>query len=297
MYAPQPDPGFRPWFIDKLQCSIAFGGAFPDHHLCFFRLRRGDDRNVWLDDSGFFARDFRNRITKPFLMVKVDRRDDRDRRRHGIGRIQASAHPGLEDENFASRLVEMSQGKRSRNFKKCRMRIPGRNQIANLSQPTSDLFFGDHFAIDLDTLAKADKVRGGEKAGEMASGTTDRLCHGTNRAFPVRTGDVDDLRWKTQLQFTQQTLDVLETKFDPVALGRVKPRQGFAIVHAGGAKNWRNCAICGRNLLRSTIWSINPCSFRNSAVWNPFGRSWCVVSLITRGPAKPIMLFGSARMA
>src|SRR5207248_9353469 len=138
------------------------------------------------------------------------------------------------------------------------------------------------------------KVRGGEKTGVMASGATDRICHGTNRAFPIRAGDVDNLRWKTQLQFTQQTPDILEAKFDSVTLGRVKPRQGFAIVHAAGAKNWRNCAICGRNLLRSTIWSINPCSFRNSAVWNPFGRSWCVVSLITRGPAKPIMLFGSA---
>src|SRR5437762_13909655 len=107
---------------------------------------------------------------------------------------------------------------------------------------------------------------------------------------------MDELGWKTERQFTQQTPHIFEAEFDPVTLGRVEPGQGFAIVHATGAKNWRNCAICWRNLLRSTIWSISPCSFRNSAVWNPLGSSWCVVSLMTRGPAKPIILFGSARM-
>src|SRR5207302_4799313 len=175
-------------------------------------------------------------------------------------------------------------------------RIPGRNQIANFSQPACDFVCSDHFAIDPNTFVKVDKVRGGEKTGMMASGATDRICHGTNRAFSIRAGDVDNLRWKIQLQFAQQTPGILEAKFDPVTLGRVKPRQRFAIVHAAGAKNCRNCAICGRNLLRSTILSINPFSFRNSAVLNPFVRSWCVVSLMTRGTAKPIMLFGSARM-
>ena len=34
----------------------------------------------------------------------------------------------------------------------------------------------------------------------------------------------------------------------------------------------------------------------NSAVWNPGGKFWWVVSLTTRGPAKPIMHFGSARL-
>src|SRR5437667_9268772 len=153
------------------------------------------------------------------------------------------------------------------------MWIPGRNQIANLSEAAGDFVFRDHFTSDPDTFAKADKVRGGEKTSVMASGATNRICHGTNRAFPVRASDMDNLRWKTQLQFSQQTPDILEPKFDSVTLGRIKPRQRFAIVHAAGAKNCRTCAICGRNLLRSTIWSINPCSFRNSAVWNPFGRS------------------------
>ena len=127
MFAMQPNSGFRPWFTDKFQWGIAFGRAFPDDRLCFFRLRRGDDRNVRLDDSGFLGRNFCDRGTEPFLVIKVDRGNDRNRRRYGIGRIQAPAHASLEDENFASRLVEMLQRKRGRDFKKRRMRIPGRN--------------------------------------------------------------------------------------------------------------------------------------------------------------------------
>ena len=51
-----------------------------------------------------------------------------------------------------------------------------------------------------------------------------------------------------------------------------------------------------RMFLRSIILSTKPCSIMNSAVWKPGGRFWCVVSLTTRGPANPIMHFGSAIM-
>lgn len=39
--------------------------------------------------------------------------------------------------------------------------------------------------------------------------------------------------------------------------------------------------------------SKNPCSNKNSEVWNPSGRSWPVVSFTTHGPAKPIKAPGS----
>jgi hypothetical protein len=42
--------------------------------------------------------------------------------------------------------------------------------------------------------------------------------------------------------------------------------------------------------------SIMPCSKRNSAVWNPSGSFCFVICSITRGPAKPIIAPGSARM-
>src|ERR1700722_15006223 len=43
-----------------------------------------------------------------------------------------------------------------------------------------------------------------------------------------------------------------------------------------------------------TIKSKKPCSSRNSLRWKPSGRSFLMVSLMTRGPAKPIRAPGSA---
>src|SRR5258708_2610199 len=43
-----------------------------------------------------------------------------------------------------------------------------------------------------------------------------------------------------------------------------------------------------------TMKSRNPCSSRNSLRWNPSGRSFFIVSLMTRGPAKPMRAPGSA---
>ena len=53
---------------------------------------------------------------------------------------------------------------------------------------------------------------------------------------------------------------------------------------------------CSRRRRRSTTKSTKPCSCRNSELWKPSGRSAPIVSLITRGPAKPIRAPGSARL-
>ena len=54
------------------------------------------------------------------------------------------------------------------------------------------------------------------------------------------------------------------------------------------------CLMSPASLDVSTIWSINPCSSRNSERWKPFGSFCPIVCSITRGPAKPISAFGSA---
>ena len=61
----------------------------------------------------------------------------------------------------------------------------------------------------------------------------------------------------------------------------------------GGAAGRR----CASGPCRCTTWSTMPWSRRNSAVWNPSGRSCPSVCLMTRGPAKPITAPGSARIA
>jgi hypothetical protein len=42
--------------------------------------------------------------------------------------------------------------------------------------------------------------------------------------------------------------------------------------------------------------STSPCSWRNSARWNPSGSCFLIVCSITRGPAKPMSARGSARI-
>src|SRR4029078_11784462 len=67
--------------------------------------------------------------------------------------------------------------------------------------------------------------------------------------------------------------------------------------HAGtGDRYWRSRLSSSRILRRLSIMSPRPCSRRNSEVWKPLGRSCRMVCSMTRGPAKPIMALGSARM-
>src|SRR5207244_12529083 len=101
---------------------------------------------------------------------------------------------------------------------------------------------------------------------------------------------------KIDMRLSNQTPNVFQPELDPKALKAVKPGERLLVTHDAEEKYPSKWLIVSRIFLRCTIMSIKPCSSRNSAVWNPFGKSWCVVSLITRGPAKPIMLFGSAIM-
>src|SRR5205814_1083406 len=153
-----------------------------------------------------------------------------------------------------------------------------------------------------------DEVRGGEEAGAIAPRATDRIDHGANGAFAVCACDVDDSKYRgaslgerrafaaanAATTVVEQTPDVFQAKFDPKALKAIKPGERLPIVHGVIEKYPSNRLISSRIFFRCTIMSIKPCSWRNSAVGNLSGKSWCVVSSITRGPAKPIMLLGSA---
>src|SRR5690606_8926628 len=55
-------------------------------------------------------------------------------------------------------------------------------------------------------------------------------------------------------------------------------------------------AMRSRSSRRSQIWSMAPCSSRNSERWKPSGRVSRTVCSITRGPAKPISALGSAML-
>jgi hypothetical protein len=72
--------------------------------------------------------------------------------------------------------------------------------------------------------------------------TADRIDHGANRAFAIRSSDVNDLEWRigrhgelrafdtnAATKFVEQTLDIFQTKLDSEALEAVEPGKRFFI--------------------------------------------------------------------
>ena len=106
-------------------------------------------------------------------MIVIDRGEDGDDRLGGVGRVEASAHPGLEHDDLRFQISEMIERECGGNFEKSRMRIPSRDQLTNFRQATHDLVFGNHLAIDLNAFAKADEMGRSEKRGAIARGAAD----------------------------------------------------------------------------------------------------------------------------
>src|SRR6266496_2708058 len=99
-----------------------------------------------------------------------------------------------------------------------------------------DRIFRNHLAIRTNTFAKRDKVRGREQAGAISLCPADRINHGANRAFAVRSRDVNDLKCisarrverrafdtNAATTFVEQTLDVFQAELDSEALKAVEP--------------------------------------------------------------------------
>src|SRR5690606_19848948 len=87
----------------------------------------------------------------------------------------------------------------------------------------------------------------------------------------------------------------------PISVGAEVPAvQGATSSGSSGAgcfiSSASRCAMRSRISRRSQIWSMAPCSSRNSERWKPSGRVSRTVCSITRGPAKPICAPGSAML-
>ena len=82
------------------------------------------------------------------------------------------------------------------------------------------------------------------------------------------------------------------TPIGPQPCARPPPRPSSAAAPAVTTRSRR--ASVARSSLRGTTMSTNPCSSRNSDVWNPSGSSSPTVPLATRAPANPIRARGSA---
>src|SRR6266480_5670638 len=129
---------------------------------------------------------------------------------------------------------------------------------------------------------------------------------GAGRTLAVGTADVDSREAALRVvECGEEPLGGSEAPFDAAGLSgeeeaagvrEGQPAQSAASTGRRPAM-WRSSwAVVSRSSLRGTTMSTIPCSTRNSAVWNPSGRSCPIVCLITRGPAKPTTAPGSAMM-
>ena len=116
---------------DEIERCSAFRGPGTDDCLDFGQLPGGDDRNGWLDDAGLLAGDLGQTRAEPFLMIVIDRGEDGDDRLGGVGRVEASAHPGLEHDDLRFRISEMIERKSGGNFEESRMWFPSRDELTN----------------------------------------------------------------------------------------------------------------------------------------------------------------------
>src|SRR5436305_5914698 len=124
----------------------------------------------------------------------------------------------------------MFERKRSCDFKKCRMRIPIANEIANRRQAFGNRFLRDHFAVHADTFTKRDEVRGCEQAGAIFSCPEDRIDHRANRTFAVRSSNVNDPAVaKLDLKRGDEPLDIFQAELDPEALEAIQPDESLLV--------------------------------------------------------------------
>src|SRR4030095_9218244 len=63
---------------DIFDWCFAFSSSRADRFFRFRSLGRGNNRNLSLDDSSFFSRDFSKRLSQPLFVVQIDRGNNRD---------------------------------------------------------------------------------------------------------------------------------------------------------------------------------------------------------------------------
>jgi hypothetical protein len=124
----------------------------------------------------------------------------------------------------------MFESERGRNFKKCRVRIPISDEIANCGQAIRDCVFGNHFAVYANAFAKGHEVRRREQTGAITLCPQDRIDHCANGTFAIGPSHMDDSgAAKIDMKRSDEPLDIFQPKFDPEALEAIEPSERFFI--------------------------------------------------------------------
>ena len=156
-----------------------------------------DDRNAGLDDARFLEGDLPESRSEVLLVVFGDRGDDRDEGTDDVGRVEAAAHPDLEDRDVDLALGELEKGQGGQDLEVGRMveELPfGHEPVDHGLQPLDELAEAlrtDARPVDPDPLLDPDEVGRRVEPGLQAVLPKDPVEHGRDRPLAVRPGHVN----------------------------------------------------------------------------------------------------------
>src|SRR2546426_312445 len=284
----------------------ADGGGARDQHLRRLRRLRGGHGDAAPDDRGLLGGDGGERLAEHLLVVEVDARQRRHRRRPDGGGVEPSAESDLQHGDVDGLTREVIE--RERRARLEHGGVQTGHQGGDRVEAVGDGVLRDGLAVDTDPFAERHEVRRGVEAHAAAVRLEDGGEHGGHRALAVGAGDLDERVAAPRVaERLQQRLDALEAGAHPRVLAAAQgeepgDRLGVGHARSGGgsvgcsAKKARRRRSVSLRSRRSTTRSSWPCSRRNSERWKPSGSGWRIVSAMTRGPAKPMSARGSATM-
>src|SRR5450759_2266934 len=238
-------------------------------------------------------------------MIEPNRRDSGHPGREHVRRVEAAAQPGLDHRKVDLSLGKPVEGESGRHLEKGRSHFfGGRNPAL---EKLEDLLLENRLPVDGDALPEINEMRRCVSSDHEPSGAQQRFTGGNDASLAVGAGDMDSRELAVRgAELGEECFGALEAWFDRAggageeSLDRL-PVGAQVVVHPADAglplmwrSSWPTVLLSSE---RETTESTMPCSSRNSAVWNPSGRSCPIVCLITRGPANPITAPGSARIA
>src|SRR5580658_3603475 len=114
--------GNFPEAIEFEQASVLLFTASRDRTARFGTLGGAQHGGIWLDDAGFLARNFFQRMAEIGFVIEINLRDHRNFGDDDARRIKAAAHSDFVHREFHTGLREGIESDRGETFEKCRMR-------------------------------------------------------------------------------------------------------------------------------------------------------------------------------
>src|SRR5690606_14955037 len=304
------------FFAQRLPCVDDFRGARISGSLHEFtgglvRCRANDGGHAGLEDSALLPCNRRERFTKVLNVIYVYAHYASRERLNHVGTVQQAAKAHLHHGNIHLLTREALKSECGGYLEERGIQV--RDERLVLVQEAHYIVGRNCPAVHNNALAKVHQV--GRRVGaNLESAPLERAReHRHHAPLPVGTSNVQYGNRKVRVAYRCEKCSSALQPRPHRASGTAEEcvqrltitRPGQVVVQADSRPADAACPVMWRSSLptvdfksrRCTTASSIPLSSRNSAVWNPSGRSCPIVCLITRGPANPITAPGSARIA